>query len=127
IERTLARAEEQGVRNINATVRDVLAAGFGLEAACCDAALLFNILHCPQPEEVLRKASALLRPTGRVLVIHWRSDIATPRGPALDLRPRPEQIATWAAEAGLKADGPALLLPPWHFGLILRASESLPA
>ncbi len=36
-----------------------------------------------------------------MLVIHWPYDPATPRGPNLEIRPRPEQIAAWAAETGL--------------------------
>ncbi len=50
VERTLARAEEKGVRNVNAPLRDVLATGFGLESGCCDGVLLFSILHFPQTE-----------------------------------------------------------------------------
>lgn len=118
IDRTLARAEAEGVSNINATLRDVLATGFGLEAECCDAVLLFNILHFPEPQALVVESARIVRPGGRVLVIHWRSDIATPRGPEIAVRPRPAQVQGWAAAAGLRT-GPVLVLPPWHFGVAL--------
>lgn len=118
IDRTLVRAEAEGVSNINAALRDVLATGFGLETKCCDAVLLFNILHFPEPQALVTEAARIVRPGGRVLVIHWRADIVTPRGPEVAVRPRPVQVQGWAAAAGLKT-GPTLHLPPWHFGVVL--------
>lgn len=118
VDRTLARASVEGVSNINATVRDVLATGFGLETECCDTVLLFNILHFPEPQNLMAETARLVRPGGRVLVIHWRSDIPTPRGPALEVRPRYNQVCDWATEARLVA-GSVLHLPPWHYGVVL--------
>lgn len=117
---TTDRASEAGLANVKAETRDVLAGGFGPPAGSCDAALLFNILHAEEPVALLRAAREVVRPGGLVAVIHWRSDVVTPRGPSLDIRPRPEQITTWAVEAGLKPESEAFLLPPWHFGLKLR-------
>jgi SAM-dependent methyltransferase len=117
---TRQRAAAAGLANVQAAVRDVLTDGFGPPAGSCDAALLFNILHAENPVTFLEAARAVVRPGGLVAVIHWRSDIATPRGPALEIRPRPEQIAAWAQAAGLRPDGPGFQLPPWHFGLKLR-------
>jgi hypothetical protein len=60
-----------------------------------------------------------------VLVIHCRYDPMTPRGPNLEIRPRPEQIAGWARETGLlEVQGPVIDLPPWHYGLRLRRGEN---
>ena len=118
IERTLARADSQGVVNVNAARRDVLADGFGLESKCCDAVLLFNILHFPQADDLVRRATEVLRPGGRVLAIHWRSDLATPRGPPLYLRPKPTDVHRWADAAGLTVTS-ITELPPWHFGAVL--------
>ena len=50
--------------------------GFGVQA---DAVLLFNILHCEQPVQLLQHARNALRECGKVLIIHWRHDVATPR------------------------------------------------
>ena len=86
-----------------------------------DAALLFNILHAENPLELLRRSADTLRVGGRIAVIHWRSDVATPRGPNLSIRPRPEQILQWARETdSLAPDQPPRILPPWHFGVTLR-------
>ena len=113
IARTEARSA--GLRVVAAN-RDVMESGFGIQA---DAVLLFNILHCDQPEQLLRHAAGALTPGGEVLVIHWRHD-KTPRGPDLTIRPKPEQIATWASNAGLQQIGNVLNLPPWHYGLRLQ-------
>lgn len=114
IERTSQRAT--GLRVVT-HLRDVMDQGFGLSA---DVVALFNILHCESPDLLLSHALQALNPGGRVLVIHWRYG-QTPRGPALDIRPRPEQIVQWAT--GLRAEGEALELAPWHYGLVFRAAD----
>lgn len=121
IARTIARAADAGVSNINAAQRDVLATGFELEPECCDAVLLFNILHFPQPEDLVRQAARLLRPGRRVLAIHWRADPLTPRGPPLHLRPTPADAELWAKATGLTVTA-TVELPPWHFGIVLTKS-----
>ena len=107
----LARTRERaGSLPIVCENRDVLESGFGIQV---DAILLFNILHCEQPKRLLRHAADAAKD---VLVIHWQHG-ATPRGPSLDIRPRPERIVEWAEAAGLRlSDGP-IDLPPWHYGL----------
>jgi len=121
VERTRQRAREAGLTNIVATVRDVVTEGFGGVPGSRDACLLFNILHGEEPVRLLTEAARAVRPGGWVLVIHWRYDPATPRGPALSIRPRPEQILAWAAQTGwLEPAAPVLDLPPWHYGLRLR-------
>src|ERR1035441_5715635 len=107
VERTRQRAAAAGAYNVRYFVRDVFANGFGGEAGGKDACLLFNILHCEEPVRLLAEAARVVRPGGGVLVIHWRHDPPTPRGPNLEIRPRPEQIAGWAMETGLlEAEGP---------------------
>ncbi|MEX0938914.1 MAG: hypothetical protein WDZ59_13715 [Pirellulales bacterium] len=103
-----------------AEVRDVETQGFGVRG---DAVLLFNILHCERPVALLRQAAAALSEGGEVLVIHWRHDLETPRGPEGAIRPSPEQISAWGCEAGLDAQ-PPLELPPWHYGIrLMKRSE----
>lgn len=116
------RAAAENLINIDACLRDVTTEGFGLEKAHCDACLLFNILHGESPVDLIREARRVLRRSGTLAVIHWRSDIATPRGPPADIRPAPSMIITWANEAGglELADGP-FVLQPWHYGLRFRA------
>lgn len=111
----IVRTRERGVGlPIVCEERDVLESGFGVQV---DAVLLFNILHCDQPVKLLRHAAAA---SSQVLVIHWRYG-QTPRGPSLDIRPRPEQIIEWAADAGLETVGDVIDLPPWHYGVRLTA------
>ena len=118
IARTRQRATAAGVRNVHCELCDVLADGLGVGPASQDACLLFNILHGEEPVRLLAEAARVVRPGGAVLVIHWRHDRATPRGPGMDIRPRPEQIVAWAGRTErLAATGPALDLPPWHYGL----------
>ncbi len=112
IERTGQRA---GKLPVTCHHRDVCQQGFDRQA---DAVLLFNILHCEQPIELLAHAANALRLGGEVLVIHWRVDVLTPRGPSASIRPAPAQIVQWAEHAGLNA-GPRIDLPPWHFGICL--------
>jgi len=116
----VARTAERGRGlRLRAQLRDVMNEGFGVRA---DAVLLFNILHCEEPVRLLQHAADALNPAGEVLVIHWRHDIATPRGPSLDIRPRPDDIVQWAVETGLlRPIGDVVDLPPWHYGLRLLA------
>ncbi len=118
IERTRRRTREACTGNVVCVERDVMEQGFGAPRLV-DAALLFNILHCDDPQRLIGHAVEAVRPGGRVLVIHWRYDAATPRGPSLDIRPKPEQIVGWAQRGGRLVHRPAVLdLPPWHYGLI---------
>lgn len=121
VERTRQRLAAAGLINVDCRVRDVVRDGFGCAPDSQDACLLFNILHCEQPVPLLAAAARVVRPGGQVLVIHWRCDPATPRGPSLDIRPRPEQIIAWAGQTGLlEVVAPVIDLPPWHYGLRFR-------
>jgi SAM-dependent methyltransferase len=117
VERTKLRAA--GRTNIVYEVRDVIEQGFGVRV---DAVLLFNILHCEQPVELLRHVANALKSGGRVLAIHWRHG-ETPRGPNLEIRPKPEQLVAWAAQSGLRRSCDVIDLPPWHYGLALERCE----
>jgi SAM-dependent methyltransferase len=118
VARTTGRAAALMPGKIRCEVRDVMKQGFGLTGV--DAALLFNILHCDEPLALLHHAADSVLPGGHVLVIHWRYG-ETPRGPSLEIRPRPEQIAQWARETSrLEPLGEAIDLPPWHYGWQLR-------
>lgn len=50
---------------------------------------------------------------GAVAVIHWRDDIATPRGPSRDIRPSRERIVAWAHQVG-RPWMKAFTLAPFH-------------
>jgi ubiquinone/menaquinone biosynthesis C-methylase UbiE len=124
IEATAAKAASFGLDNVTTIERDFVTQGTGLPSASADYAMLFNILHAEHPVELLREALRVLRPGGKVAVIHWIHDAATPRGPALSIRPRPEQCRTWAQQAGFECVMPTVALPPHHYGLLGRKPQA---
>jgi len=118
LEATRQAAAAQGVENLTLRQRDFVAEGSGLPDESVDYAMLFNILHAEDPVGLLREAHRVLRGGGRLGVIHWRYDAATPRGPSLDIRPRPEDCATWIEQAGFRVTRRNLDLPPYHYGFL---------
>jgi SAM-dependent methyltransferase len=108
--------------NIQAEERDFVAHGTGVATASQVHAMIFNLLHLEQPVDLLREAYRTLQDGGVLSVIHWRSDIPTPRGPSLAIRPTPEQCREWMAEAGFRAIESVDLQSccPFHFGLLAR-------
>jgi SAM-dependent methyltransferase len=103
---------------VDGIVRDVAADGLGVPEQMADIVLLFNLLHCEEPVRLLREAYRALAPGGRVGVIHWRSDVPTPRGPDLSIRPSPSTCRAWLTEAGFAIERGPLTLEPFHFGLV---------
>jgi ubiquinone/menaquinone biosynthesis C-methylase UbiE len=115
------KCREGGIKNVQATVRDFVAAGTGLAENSMDAALLFNILHHEEPVALMKEAFRVLKPNGLLAVIHWNYDPKTPRGPAMEIRPRPEQCIIWGREAGFHfSERNRYDLPPYHYGLLFR-------
>lgn len=108
--------------NIQAQVRDFVAHGAGVATGSQAHAMIFNLLHLEQPVELLSEARRTLKEGGVLSVIHWRSDIPTPRGPSLAIRPTPEQCRNWMAQAGFTAIEAVDLQGccPYHFGLLAR-------
>lgn len=121
VTRTRQRVAEAGLTNVLIERRDVMSEGFGVPPESQDGALLFNILHGEEPVRLLAETARCLRPGGSLFAIHWRWDPATPRGPSLDIRPRPEQIIAWSERTRLlRPVGSTTDLLPWHFGVVLR-------
>ena len=118
---TATRVLRAGCRNVVTERRDFVIDGFGRPDASVSFVLMFNILHTEDPNGLLREAHRVLRPGGLVGVIHWNVDARTPRGPPLDIRPRPNQCQRWAERANLAwVRSPSLPRSPWHWGMILR-------
>ena len=116
------KAASLGLHNIRAELRDFVADGTGVDARSQAYAMIFNLLHLAQPVELLREARRTLQDGGVLSVMHWRSDIPTPRGPPLEMRPTPEQCRQWMADAGFR-DIESVDLQgccPFHFGLTGR-------
>jgi SAM-dependent methyltransferase len=117
---TAVRASQRGVKNVFVERRDFVSEGCGRGSESANLVLLFNILHIEDPISLLKEAHRVLCVGGRVVAIHWKYDPQTPRGPPLDIRPRPEQCRAWGEEAGFKWVLQAGLPgTPWHWGMVL--------
>jgi len=110
---------EAGVSNVTFELRDVLEQGTGLEPDSVDMVLLFNILHFCERTVLLAEAARILKDGGKVAIIHWRKDMPTPRGPAMDVRPDQDQILKSAAGLNLYLQGNSRILEPYHWGMQL--------
>lgn len=81
-----------------------------------DFITLFNILHCEEPFTLLKNVYDLLNVNGRMAITHWKYE-DTPRGPSMEIRPKPEMIIKWATNAGFTL-AQQVELPPYHYGLV---------
>jgi ubiquinone/menaquinone biosynthesis C-methylase UbiE len=115
------KCRQEGVGNVHTELRDFVTNGTGHSDATVDATLLFNILHHEQPVQLLSEAFRILKPGGKCAVIHWNFDPTTPRGPAMEIRPRPQQCIAWAKKAGFTfSPQDHFDLKPYHYGLLFQ-------
>jgi len=119
IEVARENARKAGLSNVTFSLRDVLEQGTGLEADSVDMVLLFNILHFSEKRVLLEEAARILKEGGIVAIIHWRKDIATPRGPVLNVRPDRDEISSAAAGLNLNFHDNGKILEPYHWGMQL--------
>jgi ubiquinone/menaquinone biosynthesis C-methylase UbiE len=119
IEAVKRKAKKLNLTNVETFIRDFMSESIGLKDGSVDYVFLFNILHLEKPESLLKESYRILRVGGRVGIIHWKYDPATPRGPPMDMRPRPEQIRLWAESVGF-IFGQEFELKPYHYGLVLN-------
>jgi ubiquinone/menaquinone biosynthesis C-methylase UbiE len=118
---TGAKSKAFGAANIELLQRDFVVDGSGLADRTVDYVMLFNILHAQERMALLREARRVLRPHGKLAIIHWNFDASTPRGPSMSIRPKPGECRAWAEEVGFAAISPADIdLPPYHYGLVLE-------
>lgn len=115
-----AKAETLGLTNIQALEHDFVAGDLGVAPGSQAHVMIYNLLHMEQPVSLLRKAYEALETDGTVSVMHWRSDVPTPRGPPMEIRPTAEDCAAWLAEAGFTQIEHVDLSGscPFHYGLI---------
>jgi SAM-dependent methyltransferase len=118
IQATETKVREAGLKNVRTYLRDFVIEGCGLPPASVEYAMLFNILHTECPERLLRECYRVLVLGGLLGIIHWNYDPTTPRGPSLNIRPRPEQCREWAEQCGFRFLPPGVIqLPPYHYGM----------
>jgi SAM-dependent methyltransferase len=118
---TAAKAAAAGLTNVTAEVRDFAAAGCGVPDGGAGYAMLFNILHLEDPVGLLREARRALAPGGTAGIVHWRTDVPTPRGPSMPIRPSAGRCRAWGEAAGLEfVRYESLCCCSWHWGLVMR-------
>ncbi len=115
---TREKALASNLNNLEFYVCDIVADGTTLPEESVDYVMLFNILHAARPLLLLQEANRILTPTGKIAVMHWNYDPTTPRGPSMQIRPRPEQCQAWATESGFELAESLVDLPPYHYGFI---------
>jgi len=121
LDSTQEAASQSRITNIKCILRDFVKEGTGLPDNSVDYAMVFNILHYEQPVNLLEEVFRVLTNGGIAGIIHWNYDPGTPRGPEMNIRPRPEQCRQWAEKTGLKMTGDGIIdLPPYHYGMALR-------
>ncbi len=120
LDATQINADAADLTNIECSLQDFVVDGSGLQDGAADYAMLFNILHLDDAISLLSEARRNLEQGGLLGIIHWIFDEDTPRGPPLDIRPRPEQCRDWAVEAGFSPVGETIDLPPYHYGLVMK-------
>jgi ubiquinone/menaquinone biosynthesis C-methylase UbiE len=107
------------IKNVILNQRDILTQTTGLADNSIDYVMLFNILHHESPDDFLNEAYRILKQDGKLGILHWRSDIPTPRGPDLSIRPKPAQILQWIDKQKFAIYKTPTVIIPYHFGLIL--------
>jgi len=107
------------IENVVLEQRDILAETTGLADNSVDYVMLFNILHHESPNDFLQEAYRILKQNGRIGIIHWRSDVETPRGPDLSIRPKPEQLVALIDKQKFRIEKEPFLVRPFHYGLLV--------
>lgn len=117
-----SRAEKLGLTNIRVQERDFVASDLGVAPGSQSHVMVYNLLHMEEPVHMLQKARHALDADGTISVMHWRTDVPTPRGPPMEIRPTPEACATWLAEAGFSEIAHVDLRNccPFHYGMTAK-------
>jgi SAM-dependent methyltransferase len=120
---TEEEAKKHGLNNVKTVMRDFMADGSGLPDRSMDYVMLFNILHFEKPIELISEAKRILKQGGMLGIIHWNYDPTTPRGPSMDIRPKPEDCIKWAQSVGFNK-AVRYDLRPYHYGIVLTNTKA---
>jgi hypothetical protein len=80
-----------------------------------DEKLWSNLFNTNQIFETLE----IPKPKGKVGILHWRTDIETPRGRDLSSRPSSSNILSWVNLKKFKISKMPFIIEPYHFGLVI--------
>ncbi len=124
IRMTNEEAKKNGLNNVQTVLRDFMTEGSGLPDGSVDYVMLFNILHLEKPMILINEAKRILRGGGKLGIIHWNYDPTTPRGPSMDIRPKPHDCIKWAQSVGFSG-AVQYDLKPYHYGIVLAKEEAV--
>ena len=120
IEITETKARENRLYNVKPILRDFMSDGSGLQDKSVDYTMVFNVLYTGEkPEKLLKEAYRILRYGWKLGIIHWNYDPTTPRGPSMEIRPKPEQCIDWATNSGFNSPK-KYNLKPYHYGIVMK-------
>ncbi|PIU41183.1 MAG: class I SAM-dependent methyltransferase [Candidatus Omnitrophica bacterium CG07_land_8_20_14_0_80_42_15] len=115
-------AKKHDLSSVQTVIRDFMTEGSGLPDGSTDYVMLFNILHLEKPMVLINEAKRILKEGGKLGIIHWNYDPKTPRGPSMDIRPKPEDCIRWAESVGF-GGATQYDLKPYHYGIVLIKKE----
>lgn len=117
-----SRASEAGLTNVHVVKTNDREIPIAPES--CDFVLLAYMLHeIEHRASFLHRASRLLKPGGRLVILEWEK-IEQPIGPPLEERLTPEDAVADAQAAGLRQVAERSLTPDQYLRVFERASES---
>jgi ubiquinone/menaquinone biosynthesis C-methylase UbiE len=119
---TYKRAASLNIFNITIHQCDLLDEGSEMSDESVDGVFIPHILH-GEPEDnlgLLREAFRILQRPGKLAVIHWRTDVDTPRGPPMEYRLTAEEAVDLCANCGFDKDSAVVrLLGEYHWGFTI--------
>ena len=116
------KAINLNIKNIICKKIDFLENGTSLDDNSQGHVMIYNLLHLENPQKLLKEAFRILKDDGIISIIHWRSDIQTPRGPSLDIRPKPQDCEKWLKKIGFKVTKHIDLqdIAPYHYSILAK-------
>ena len=115
-----SRLKKDNIENVILLNKDFINERTAFQNDEVDFVMLFNILHSERSEDVLKESHRILKKDGKVGVIHWNYDSATPRGPSMSIRPKPEELKTLLTKAGFSIVKYNINFPPYHYGILAQ-------
>jgi ubiquinone/menaquinone biosynthesis C-methylase UbiE len=117
IKRVARKAQLKGLKNVRAMVADI-SSFRNVVLPSADIALFANVIHgTGNKVQLLKSVKRLLKPRGRVVVMNWKIDENTPRGPPMELRPTKEDTLEYLRKAGYES-AKVLDVPPFHYAVV---------
>ena len=81
LDKVSRKLTDEYIDNVILEQKDILIQTTELPDNSMDYVMLFNILHHESTDDFLNEAHRILKPNGKVGILHWRSDIPTPEDP----------------------------------------------